>query len=127
MTCAQAVADIEVGLLINSAGMSYDHAEYFEAVSEADIAAIIQVNIVAVTRVSSATCSRIVPGACLPDLTSVCPRADVTRTTVTTSRHLYSAKVVWRTKEHSRLVSRGVSDTAFAKVLSLFGSAWLRY
>jgi short-subunit dehydrogenase len=48
----QTVADIEVGLLINSAGMSYDHAEYFEAVSEADIAAMIQVNIVAVTRVN---------------------------------------------------------------------------
>lgn len=54
---AETVADIEVGLLINSAGMSYDHAEYFEAVSEADIAAMIQVNIVAVTRL----CSIVVP------------------------------------------------------------------
>ena len=48
---AQVLSNIPVGLLVNSAGVSYEHAEYFDAVSQADISAIINVNVVATTRV----------------------------------------------------------------------------
>mmetsp|Transcript_13783 Transcript_13783/g.41618 ORF Transcript_13783/g.41618 Transcript_13783/m.41618 type:complete len:327 (-) Transcript_13783:525-1505(-) len=52
------LSSIPVGVLVNSAGVSYDHAEYFDAVSQADIATIINVNVVATTRL----CSIVVPG-----------------------------------------------------------------
>jgi 17beta-estradiol 17-dehydrogenase / very-long-chain 3-oxoacyl-CoA reductase len=55
---AAVVSSVPVGLLINSAGVSYDHAEYFDAVSQEDINSLIQVNVVATTRM----CSIVVPG-----------------------------------------------------------------
>jgi 17beta-estradiol 17-dehydrogenase / very-long-chain 3-oxoacyl-CoA reductase len=52
------VSSVPVGVLINSAGVSYDHADYFDAVSQADIDSMIKVNVVGVTRM----CSIAVPG-----------------------------------------------------------------
>ena len=65
-TVAEHVPQIQIGMqhrvrylcayIKCSAGVSYDHAEYFDAVSQEEIATIIQVNVVATTRVS-ACCS----------------------------------------------------------------------
>ena len=48
-----AIAGLDVGLLINNVGLSYDHAEYLDAVDDQMIDNLVQVNIVAATKVNS--------------------------------------------------------------------------
>jgi short-subunit dehydrogenase len=48
---ALVVAALPVGVLVNSAGMSYDHAEYFDLVDDKQIADLIAINVSAVTKV----------------------------------------------------------------------------
>ena len=48
----EAVAGLDVGLLINNVGLSYDHPEFFDQLSESDSHQIIQLNIQAATKVS---------------------------------------------------------------------------
>lgn len=49
---------VELGLLINNAGQSYDHAEYLELVSEKDIRDMVEMNVVALTKM----CQLVLPG-----------------------------------------------------------------
>ena len=46
-----AVADLEVGVLVNNAGRSYGHAEYLDALDVEDVRAIIQINTLSLTLV----------------------------------------------------------------------------
>ncbi|KAL0123299.1 hypothetical protein PUN28_005677 [Cardiocondyla obscurior] len=50
----KATQDLEVGVLINNAGASYDHPELFTNVSEEVLARILQLNVAAVTGVARA-------------------------------------------------------------------------
>ena len=45
------VSQLDVGLLVNNAGRSYDHAEYLDAVDEESINAIIEINIRSINKV----------------------------------------------------------------------------
>ena len=47
-----ALASLDVGLLINNVGLSYDHCEYFENLSDQDIRNMVEVNITSVNQVS---------------------------------------------------------------------------
>ena len=48
----EAVEGLDVGLLINNVGLSYDHPEFFGQLSESDSHQIIQLNVQAATKVS---------------------------------------------------------------------------
>jgi len=50
-----ALASLDVGLLINNVGLSYDHCEYFEHLSDQDVRNMVEVNITSVNQVSSQT------------------------------------------------------------------------
>lgn len=47
-----ALAGLEVGVLVNNAGMSYDHPEYLDAIEDALVTDIVNINAIAPTRVS---------------------------------------------------------------------------
>ena len=49
---AEAVKGLDVGLLINNVGLSYDHPEYFDEISAETIRDIVEVNITSVNQVS---------------------------------------------------------------------------
>ena len=49
----EAVAGLDIGLLINNVGLSYDHPEFFDQVAEFDVHQIIQLNVQAATKVST--------------------------------------------------------------------------
>ncbi|XP_043277462.1 very-long-chain 3-oxoacyl-CoA reductase [Venturia canescens] len=51
---SKAIEELEVGVLINNAGASYDHPEIFTHVTEETIARILQLNVAAVTGVARA-------------------------------------------------------------------------
>lgn len=46
------MTSLDVGLLINNVGLSYDHAEYFELLSDQDIKNMVEVNITSINQVS---------------------------------------------------------------------------
>ena len=46
---AAAIKDLEVGILINNAGMSYDHIEYIDQLPASDITAMVNINCIAPT------------------------------------------------------------------------------
>ena len=46
--------EIEVGILVNNAGMSYEHADYLHLISDELVAKLIQINIVSLTRLTKA-------------------------------------------------------------------------
>ena len=48
---ASTISKLDIGLLINNAGRSYDHAEYFDAVEQDLINSIIEINIQSVNKV----------------------------------------------------------------------------
>lgn len=48
----EAVEGLNIGLLINNVGLSYDHPEFFDQLSEIDSHQIIQLNVQAATKVS---------------------------------------------------------------------------
>jgi len=50
-----ALASLDVGLLINNVGLSYDHCEYLEHLSDQDVRNMVEVNITSVNQVSSQT------------------------------------------------------------------------
>lgn len=50
---AEALKDLEVGLLINNVGLSYDHPEYYDQLTEQNIRDIVEVNITSVNQASS--------------------------------------------------------------------------
>lgn len=50
-TIRAAISQLDVGILINNAGRSYDHAEYLDAVEDDLINSIIELNIQAVNKV----------------------------------------------------------------------------
>lgn len=45
------VSPLDIGLLVNNVGMSYDHAEYLDAIEDKLIDDLVQINIVAATKV----------------------------------------------------------------------------
>ena len=47
----QNVASMDVGILVNNAGMSYDHPECFDAISEITLDAIVAINITSMSKV----------------------------------------------------------------------------
>lgn len=49
---AEAVKGLDVGLLINNVGLSYDHPEYFDELNDETIRDIVEVNITSVNQVS---------------------------------------------------------------------------
>lgn len=51
---AKAAEGLELAVVVNNAGVSYDHPEYFEKVTEEDISNILQVNVAAVTGIARA-------------------------------------------------------------------------
>jgi 17beta-estradiol 17-dehydrogenase / very-long-chain 3-oxoacyl-CoA reductase len=51
---SQQLADVEVGVLVNNVGVSYEHAEYFTDIKEEDVDRLIQVNIKAATYLTRA-------------------------------------------------------------------------
>ncbi|XP_066583381.1 very-long-chain 3-oxoacyl-CoA reductase-like [Prorops nasuta] len=51
---AKAIEELEVGVLVNNAGASYDHPELFTQVPEETVARILQLNVAAVTGVARA-------------------------------------------------------------------------
>jgi 17beta-estradiol 17-dehydrogenase / very-long-chain 3-oxoacyl-CoA reductase len=46
------ISPLQVGLLVNNVGLSYDHAEWFDNISETLIRELVEVNIMAATMVS---------------------------------------------------------------------------
>lgn len=46
-----AVRRVDVGLLVNNVGISYDHAEYLDAIDDQLIDDLVQINVVAATKV----------------------------------------------------------------------------
>ncbi|KAK9862621.1 hypothetical protein WJX84_010429 [Apatococcus fuscideae] len=48
----QAVSDLDVGLLINNVGLSYDHPEFFDQLPEGDALQMIQLNVMAATKIT---------------------------------------------------------------------------
>lgn len=56
----KALAPLDVGLLINNVGLSYDHAEYLENIDDQLIQDLININVLATTQVSK-------PGILMPD------------------------------------------------------------
>ncbi|XP_015606662.1 very-long-chain 3-oxoacyl-CoA reductase [Cephus cinctus] len=53
-TIAKAIEELEVGVLVNNAGLSYDHPEVFVNVPEEHLARILQLNVAGVTGVARA-------------------------------------------------------------------------
>ena len=49
----EAVSPLDVGILVNNVGLSYDHAEYFDAIDDSLIDDLVQVNIQATNKVGS--------------------------------------------------------------------------
>lgn len=49
---AEAIKGLDVGLLINNVGLSYDHPEYFEKLRDETIRDIVEVNITSVNQVT---------------------------------------------------------------------------
>jgi len=47
------LASLDVGLLINNVGLSYDHCEYFEQLSDEDIRSMVEVNITSINKASN--------------------------------------------------------------------------
>ena len=47
-----AIASLDVGILINNVGLSYDHAEYLDEVDEQLIDDLVQINVIAATKAS---------------------------------------------------------------------------
>ena len=45
------ISTLDVGLLVNNVGLSYDHAEYLDAIEDKLIDDLVQINIVAATKV----------------------------------------------------------------------------
>ena len=52
----EALAPLDVGILVNNVGLSYDHAEYFENVDSQLIDDLIRINIQATNKASSSFC-----------------------------------------------------------------------
>ena len=52
----EALAPLDVGILVNNVGLSYDHAEYFENVDSQLIDDLISINIQATNKASSSFC-----------------------------------------------------------------------
>lgn len=48
----EAIKGLDVGLLINNVGLSYDHPEYYDQLNEQSIRDIVEVNITSVNQVS---------------------------------------------------------------------------
>ena len=48
---ASLMATLDVGLLVNNVGLSYDHCEYYEQLSEQSVRDIVEVNITSVNQV----------------------------------------------------------------------------
>ena len=46
----KSISTLDVGLLVNNVGMSYDHAEYLHAIEDNLIDDLVQINIVAATK-----------------------------------------------------------------------------
>lgn len=46
--------DLDVAVLVNNAGMSYDHAEYFEALEPAKIQALVNLNVLSLSKLTHA-------------------------------------------------------------------------
>lgn len=46
------MASLDVGLLINNVGLSYDHAEYFELLSDQDVKNMVEVNITSINQMT---------------------------------------------------------------------------
>ena len=44
------ISTLDVGLLVNNVGMSYDHAEYLDAIEDTLIDDLVQINVVAATK-----------------------------------------------------------------------------
>ena len=53
---AEAVKGLDVGLLINNVGLSYDHPEYFDKLSSETFRDIVEVNITSINQVSQGWC-----------------------------------------------------------------------
>lgn len=49
---AKATQELEIGVVVNNAGVSYEHPEYFENMSEESLANILQLNVAAVTGIA---------------------------------------------------------------------------
>lgn len=50
------LAGLDIGVLVNNVGVSYDHAEYFHAIDEQLIDTLIKVNVEALTKVRICCC-----------------------------------------------------------------------
>jgi 17beta-estradiol 17-dehydrogenase / very-long-chain 3-oxoacyl-CoA reductase len=48
---SEVIAPLDVGILVNNVGLSYDHAEYFDAIDDKLIDDLVQVNIQATNKV----------------------------------------------------------------------------
>lgn len=51
---AATISPLDVGILVNNAGRSYDHAEYFDAVDDELIDSLLEINIQAINKVKLA-------------------------------------------------------------------------
>lgn len=58
---AAVLATLDVGILINNVGLSYDHPEYYEKLSEQQVRDMVEVNITSVNQASMTTKSSHLP------------------------------------------------------------------